>query len=337
MSAPRPLHILVVFTGGTISSRLSGEAFEMSDAPYRLMESIPRDQFIFDPYEPMQTFSENMTPGMLIELFGAISDYVEQSVFDGLIVAHGTDTLAYTAQLADLLLSGLGFPVVILGSKSPLEDPQNDGQSNFMNALDLFTQVDSGVYAVSRSKNGTDYVHPAGRIMQADSQTDDFHSYKGQVFGVMHDGLLDINPGYKPHIPAYNSRELLTRVAALRKKSPDKTVLLLDAGVGMNYSVLNLNRPEFTYILQRLFHSGTACTAPRQSPYSLLYLQNVCREHHKRLFIAPIESERIPYSTTYELLDAGITPVYDLPVEAVWAGLLLCTWLKESPDAFFSK
>ena len=335
MSGKRPLRILVIFTGGTISSRLSGGAFAMSNAPYQLMERVPEEAFQFVTYEPIQIFSENMTPEILSGLFGSICEFAADQVFDGMIIAHGTDTLAYTAQLANILLSGLGFPIVIMGSKRPLDDPENDGRSNFLNALALITQVISGVYVVSHASDGIDYVHAAGRIMQADAQTDDFQSYKGDIFGTLRDGILDKNPAFAQHTFAYSPGELLTRVTALRICPPHMTVLMLDACVGMNYRTQDLTRQEFTYVLQRLFHSGTACTAPEESPYSLLFLQNLCKENHKRLFIAPIESGRIPYTTTDELLHAGITPVYNHPVEFVWAGLLVCTWLHLDPDDFF--
>ena len=336
MSPNRPLRILVVFTGGTISSRLSDGAFEMSRAPFVLLDRIPAEEFQFVTYEPMQVFSENMTPEMLLDLFGQISEYIDDQIFDGMIIAHGTDTLAYTAQLGNFLLSGLGFPVVIMGSKRPLGDPRNDGKPNFLNALALIKQVVSGVYVVSQSNDGTDYVHAAGQIMQADAQTDDFQSYKDQFFGVLQEGELVKNTGFKWHAHTYNPSELLAQTACLRVSPPNMTVLMLDACVGMNYRTQDMTRPEFSYVLQRLYHSGTACTAPRQSPYSLLYLQDLCTENHKRLFIAPIESERIPYTTTGELLAAGITPIYNRQVEAVWAGLLICTWLHIYPDQFFS-
>ena len=332
----RPLRILVVFTGGTISSRLADGAFAMSNAPFLLFDQVPAEEFQFITYEPLQVFSENMTPEMLLDLFGLIYEYIDDQIFDGMIIAHGTDTLAYTAQLSDILLSGLGFPVVVMGSKRPLDDPRNDGKPNFLNALALIRQVVSGVYVVSRANDGTDYVHAAGQIMQADAQTDDFQSYKDQFFGVLREGELVRNTGFRRRTYIYNLGELLAQTACLRVNPPNKTVLMLDACVGMNYRTQDMTRPEFSYVLQRLYHSGTACTAPRQSPYSLLYLQDLCTENHKRLFIAPIESERIPYTTTCELLDAGITPVYDRPVEAVWAGLLVCTWLHIDPDQFFT-
>jgi len=335
MTASRQQHVLVVFTGGTISSRYTGGAFEMIDAPYQLMAGIPSDTFKFKTIEPLHTLSENMTPGMLFDLFTAISDEFSRSLYDGMIIAHGTDTLAYTAQMADILLSGLGVPVVILGSKFPPYDPRSDGQTNFSNALSLIRQEESGVYVVSRENSGVIIVHDAGRIMQADSQTDDFKSYLGQYEGSMKNGVFVRNPDFHPRTHTHSARELLARLSAIRNMPSKETVLVLDAYVGMNYQALDLTRPEYDYILQRLYHSGTACTALRTSPYSLLYLQDLCSENFKRLFIAPIEKHRTPYSTTLELLAAGITPVFDLPLEAVWAGLLLCTWLKEKPEEFF--
>ena len=335
MTSLRPLRILVVFTGGTISSRLADGAFAMSSAPFLLLDQAPAEEFQFVTYEPLQVFSENMTPEILLDLFGSICEYIDDQIFDGMIIAHGTDTLAYTAQLCNYLLSGLGFPVVVMGSKRPLEDPRNDGKPNFLNALALIRQVVSGVYVVSRASDSTDYVHAAGQIMQADAQTDDFQSYKGQYFGVMREGELVKNPGFRQRIHKFNSGELLAQTTCLRVNPPHTTVLMLDACVGMNYRTQDMTRPEFSFVLQRLYHSGTACTAPRQSPYSLLYLQDLCTENHKCLFIAPIESERIPYTTTCELLEAGITPIYDRPVESVWAGLLICTWLHIDPNQFF--
>ena len=336
MTAHRPLRILVVFTGGTISSRFADGAFAMSHAPFLLLDGIPAEEYQFVTYEPLQVFSENMTPEMLLDLFGSIYKFIADQTFDGMIIAHGTDTLAYTAQLSDILLAGLGFPVVIMGSKRPLEDPRNDGKPNFLNALALIRQVVSGVYVVSRVSDGTDYVHAAGLIMQADAQTDDFQSYKGRFFGVFREGELAKNSGFSRQAHAYDTQGLLAKASGLLVDPLHMTVMMLDACVGTNYRTLNMTSPEFTYVLQRLYHSGTACTAPGQSPYSLLYLQNLCRDNQKRLFIAPIESERIPYTTTCELLEAGITPVYDRPVESVWAGLLICTWLHIDPDRFFA-
>lgn len=361
MISPRRPNILTVFTGGTISSQNAGSAVEISGVPYRLIDAVPADEFHFEAIEPLHTLSENMTPGMLFDLFTGIAAACSKKHYDGLIIAHGTDTLAYTAQLAALLLDSLGIPCVILGSKLPLDDPKSDGQANFVHALELICQLDSGVYVTSRTCDGIDCVHFASKIMQADSQTDDFQSYRGQIAGTMQGGTFIPGPAFQAAlagsalaesfmagpaepapsgegcaaVPEARSQDRLSRLAALGHLPDKESVLMLDACVGTDYRALNMTRREFDYILQRLYHSGTACTAPGSSPYSLLYLQELCRANGKRLFIAPVEKSRTPYSTTLELLEAGITPVYDRPAEAVWAGLLLCTWLKEKPEELF--
>ena len=330
--APR---YLIVFTGGTISSKVSGRTFEISNPPYQLLESVPPGEAHFDVCEPFSILSENMTPYDLFHLFCAVFEASSIKIYDGILITHGTDTMAYTAQLAHLLLSGLGIPVVFIGSRLPLENPENDGAVNFENALHLLKQLKSGVYVVSRSQSGTNYVHSAGKIMQPFFDTDDFQSYKGQFAGIMQDGEFRSHSNDHPPDPPSASREYLGRIASIQTLPSPETVLVLDACPGMNFQVLPLTRREYVYILQRLYHSGTACTAPQNSPYSLLYLQELCRDNLKRLFIAPIDSDRIPYSTTIELMDAGVIPIYDLPFEAVWAGLLLCTWLEEKPEDFF--
>ena len=330
----RDLQILVVFTGGTISSRVSGGTFAISDPPYQLLDHVSSDDIHFTVCEPFRILSENMTPDMLFHLFCAISDECSSKIYDGILIAHGTDTMAYTAQLAHILLSGLGIPSILIGSKLPLQNPDSDGTVHFANAIALFRQVSSGVYVISRSDNGIIYVHSAGKIMQAAMGTDDFQSYKDQYAGIMEDGRFQIASTNQPDDIPSASLPYLRRLADLRTLPCPETVLVLDSCVGMNFQTLDLTRSEYKYILQRAYHSGTACTAPLPSPYSLLYLQTLCKENFKSLFLAPVDRERIPYSTAQELIHAGVTPVYDLPFEAVWAGLLVCTWLKEKPEEF---
>jgi L-asparaginase/Glu-tRNA(Gln) amidotransferase subunit D len=177
----RDLQILMVFTGGTISSRVSDGTFAISDPPYQLLDQSTSDDIHFTVCEPFRILSENMTPDMLFRLFSQISDACSSKIYDGILIAHGTDTMAYTAQLAHILLSGLGIPCILIGSKLPLQNPDSDGAVNFDHAMALFRQVSSGVYVISRSETGISYVHFASKIMQPSSGADDFRSYKDNI------------------------------------------------------------------------------------------------------------------------------------------------------------
>lgn len=335
MSPGRLQRILLVFTGGTIASRMVSGVFDVDKSAYQLLDYLPRNAYTIETIEPFQILSENMTPDRLYQLFKEITKRIDDTLFDAILIAHGTDTLAYTAHLSDYLLSGLSIPVILFGAKYPFGHPLSDGEINLRNALLLSEKIRSGVYVVSRASDGTDYVHSAGRVMQADFLTDDFHSYEDQFFGKLIDGGLEKNPNYQPLDRTSTAKQKILSSFPLNGPTPDETVLLLDAAVGMNYKTLNIDHPNFRYILQKTYHSGTACAEDKDSPYSLLFLQELCRLNYKRLFIAPVNSKRTPYVSTQSLLEAGITPLYDMPAEGAWAGLLLCTWLQLDPNDIF--
>jgi L-asparaginase len=335
MKIDRPLKLLVVFTGGTIASRMAADAFDVDKSSYHLLDFMLNDRYRITTLEPFQILSENMTPDLLYQLFSEITQAIDNTVFDAILIAHGTDTLAYTAHLADYFLSGLSIPVVLFGAKYPFEHKQSDGGINIRNAMTLIDKVSSGVYVVGRAADGTDYVHAAGRVMQADYLTDDFQSYEGQYFGKIVDDSLEMNPEYRPLKHTATARKRILSAFPLSGSLTEETVLLLDAAVGMSYRTLNIDHPDFRYVLQRAYHSGTSCAVDKSSPYSLLFLQELCDRNHKRLFIAPVDSEKTPYASTKILIEAGITPLYDIPVERAWAGLLLCTWLDLEPEELF--
>ncbi len=337
MNSTEPLHILMIFTGGTISSRTDQRAIALDQPPYRLLEDYVDQNFVFDVHEPFSILSENMTPQRLHSLFIYIQKESLRRKYDGIIITHGTDTLAFTAQMAYLLLAEkaeAGTPTVLLGSKFPLDNPRNDGQKNFKNALELIAQVrlgnyPSGVYVVGEDDSGQSCLHSAGLVIQADEECDDVRSFKGQVLQV-------IPPSPQPWVfPRGNSslprfpKKLLEKLQNQPLKEIS-SVLILPAYVGLDYRNINFQNSNFQFVLQRLYHSGTTCTPPPEenaSFYSLSFLQEQCHQYNKKLFLVPMDSKRLPYESTAALLESGITPLYDLPMEAAWARLLLADWL----------
>ena len=57
--------------------------------------------------------------------------------FDGFVIMHGTDTMAYTASALSFMLENLGKPVVVTGSQIPAFETRSDGRDNFIGALIL--------------------------------------------------------------------------------------------------------------------------------------------------------------------------------------------------------
>lgn len=78
--------------------------------------------------------------------------YRRREAFDGIVVIHGTDTLAYTASALSFALPGIEIPVVLTGSQVPIEDPIADATENCRAALHMAASGCAGVYVAFNRK-----------------------------------------------------------------------------------------------------------------------------------------------------------------------------------------
>ena len=90
-------------------------------------------------YEPLLD-SSNMTPVEWVKIANDIADHYRD--YDGFVVLHGTDTMAYTASALPFMLQGLGKPVIITGSQIPLCEIRNDARENLITSLMLAASYD---------------------------------------------------------------------------------------------------------------------------------------------------------------------------------------------------
>ncbi len=133
--------VYIAYTGGTIGMLDSGEGYAPApgflETRLRAMPEL-RDaampEFVLHEYNPLLD-SANMTPREW--LFIARDIYEHYDAFDGFIVLHGTDTMAYTASALPFLLQGLNKPVILTGSQIPLVELRNDARENIIAALQL--------------------------------------------------------------------------------------------------------------------------------------------------------------------------------------------------------
>ncbi len=133
------MKILTVFTGGTIGSTKSGGVISPdSKNSYKLLEMYSKkDKKVeFTAVQPLNILSENMNGKILTQLYKCISSY-DLSEFDGVIIAHGTDTLQYTAAYLSYAFGLCKTPIVLVSANFPLEDERSNGFRNFCGAVEL--------------------------------------------------------------------------------------------------------------------------------------------------------------------------------------------------------
>ena len=138
-------NILLLTTGGTIASMPGGEGLEphRSDVMERELEQL-RTYYHITVKDVMCLDSSNIRP----EEWQTIARTVFESRagFDGIVVSHGTDTMAYTASAVTFMLPDIDLPVVFTGSQLPLADVLSDGPDNLRTAFAMAASGHPGVF-----------------------------------------------------------------------------------------------------------------------------------------------------------------------------------------------
>jgi L-asparaginase len=131
--------IYVAYVGGTIGMKATESGYapvrghltgEVRDRPDLHAPEVP--ELAIAEYEPLLD-SANARPADWLRIARDIAR--RRDDYDGFVVLHGTDTMAYTASALAFLLRGLGKPVVITGSQIPLGVLRSDGRQNFLTAV----------------------------------------------------------------------------------------------------------------------------------------------------------------------------------------------------------
>jgi len=138
-------NILVIYTGGTIGMIQDTETGSLVPFNFdNVYEHIPMLRLYnynieFKNFLPLID-SSNVKPEFWVDLVTCIQKNYE--VYDGFVVLHGSDTMAYTASALSFMLENLNKPVVLTGSQLPLGVIRTDGRENIINAIEVAAAYD---------------------------------------------------------------------------------------------------------------------------------------------------------------------------------------------------
>ncbi len=138
-------HILLLTTGGTIASLEGGQGLEphRSGVMDREIQQL-RTYYDITVRDVMCLDSSNILPEQWQQIARVI--FESRNDFDGIVVSHGTDTMAYTASAVTFMLPGINLPVVFTGSQLPLMDVLSDGPDNLRTAFAMAASGYAGVF-----------------------------------------------------------------------------------------------------------------------------------------------------------------------------------------------
>jgi len=317
-------NILVLFTGGTIgSTRTEGTIDISGGTAFKLLQlfqqQAPKYQSIhFTTRQPLQILSENLAPPAWKILIAALeAEHLDQ--YDGVIITHGTDTLAYTSAALSLYFKNLTIPMLLVSSDYPLDDPRANGLANFSCAIEFILQkIQSGAFVPYRNQQQKKtLVHQAARLTCSLQLTGDFYSVQGNSFAQFENKCFSGLPVATTTDATINSSTTPTIEARFCSR-----ILMIKPYPGLDYSHFNLEHIDV--VLHDLYHSGTACTSTQWGEsHSLLSFIKRCNDKNIPVYLAPAIQSTDAYQSTRALLDLGAEMIWDMSIESAYIKLML--------------
>lgn len=319
--------ILMVFTGGTIGSQLNDHTINIhQDAGFKLIRLFqhhyPDAKLIqFTCLSVPAILSENLHPQFWQQVIATIESE-ELSHFDGIIITHGTDTLAFSAAAFGIYFNYLTIPLLLVSSNLPLDDPNANGLQNLICAVNYIRQrQEPGVFVPYQNPGQAMQIHIGTRLSSCLPLSSDFISVQSRPYLLVeHDNFLPLHPlAFKN--PTYP-----------RLKNQFARILLIKPYPGLNYDHFNLDHVDA--VLHDLYHSGTACTTEHWGQqHNLLQFIQQCQQRKIPLYLAPILKTDAIYSTTQQLITQGAHVIWNMSLESAYAKLAMAYATFTDPQA----
>ena len=331
--------ILTVFTGGTIGS-INGANGLHPATPHAQVETIlsmvsakvPKG-IELTPIQPINVLSEVMHPKDWEVLHGAISKSLTDH--DGILILHGTDTLAYTAaSIAFNEHLSKRVPVVLTGANLPMSSPESDAPANISHSLITLNSL------IESKKTGAFVVFTGDSAPNAEGKI--FLASRVKKFIWMGHCYRNFNMGNRDHVGKVSSRgdvtidETVWDMFSSDIAWPNfhahfayEKVDFFKIAPGLNprHIVNSVNSDDVTAIILEIYNSGTAPTNGLGSLEEALRLA----QKNKKIIFAVSQHEGAggmtmdKYETSLRLRDLGVIPLGSMMWESAIPKLMLAT------------
>lgn len=314
--------ILIIYTGGTIGMKqdpadLTLRPFDFS----QIQEEVPElkkfdvriDSYTFDPLID----SSDVEPSLWARLAGLIRNRYDD--YDGFVILHGTDTMAYSASALSFMLDGLSKPVIFTGSQLPIGVPRTDGKENLISAVEIAAAKDADGHA--RVPEVTIFFDT--KLMRGNRtsklSSEDFNAFRS----VNYPALAEAGISIRYNRQAIRYPDDWSRPLTVRSRL-DTRVSILKVHPGITPQVMRifLCAPEIRAVIIETYGSGNAISKPwftdiiREAAALGKILLNVtqCTAGSVNMDL---------YATGKTLKQAGVVSGYDSTTEAALGKLFV--------------
>ncbi len=313
-------HVLLIYTGGTIGmsrNPLTG-ALEPLNFEHLLnnvheLKQLPTNIATYQFNPPID--SSDMSPKLWTDLAHIIANHYNQ--YDGFVILHGTDTMAYTASALSYMLENLTKPVILTGSQLPIGQLRTDGKENLITSIEI---------AGSKHHDGTAMVPEVGvyfngHLLRGNRTTklsaEEFNAFES--FNYMH--LVDAGVCITYHEDSILKPDFARPMIPHFRMDNNVIVFTLFPGIREDLVRHIITTPNLRSIVMRTYGSGNA----PQQPWLINALKEGTRNgkviiNISQCLAGSVEMSR--YDTGYQLKSAGVISGYDSTVESAVTKLM---------------
>lgn len=291
------LRILTVFTGGTIGSaqqegmlRPAGEdarsflLAHFADERQGSFEERFQKKISFDTVCPYEILSENLNGDHLEKLETCIWEKGVEN-YEGIIVATGTDTLAYSSAALGYAFADIPIPMVIVSANYPLWDERSNGFSNFEGAMLVILEGGHKGVFCSYDNGGEHFIHYAARLLPQMNYSHRVESVMGKVYGRI-EGMSLVREESKQMKQEEDAKDIVLSCKGLT----DHKVCFIRPYPGIMYTAAD----DCSCVLLDTYHSGTL-------PVIEGGFRDFLKEMQRRNI--PVFAAGVPEGLVYETVD----------------------------------
>lgn len=312
--------VLLIYTGGTIGMIENPETGALENFNFdHLLKHVPElkkfnyriSSFQFAP--PID--SSDMEPVYWAQLVKIITENYDN--FDGFVILHGTDTMAYTASALSFMLENLSKPVILTGSQLPIGTLRTDGKENLITAIEI---------AASKNPDGTAIIPEVciffeNHLMRGNRTTkinaENFNAFRSFNYPPL--ARVGIHIKYEPNL--IRKPDLTTPLKPHYLFNTNVVILTLFPGIQEDIVSALLHVPNLRAVVLKTFGSGNA-------PQKEWFIRQLKEATDRGIIIVNItqcasgavEMER--YGTGIQLLQAGVISGYDSTPECAVTKLM---------------
>jgi len=318
-NSTRTASVMIIYTGGTIGMAQDPKTGTLAPVRFdQIMDEVPElnklgyriKSVTFNP--PID--SSNVTP----EIWTRIATTIQKNYnsFDGFVILHGTDTMAYTASALSFMFENLDKPIILTGSQLPIGILRTDGKENLITSVEIAAAQRNGQACVPEVCIYFDFkLYRGNRAVKRDSEN--FSAFVSENYPELATAGVDIK--YNHDYIHYRENKGILKIQT--GFDDHVAIVKMFPGIGRKIFESILEIPGLRGIVLETYGSGNVPT----SRWLLNSIRKAIRNNMVILNVSQCQGGSVnmgQYETSVELLNAGVVSGKDMTTEAAVTKLM---------------